>query len=50
MNHKFSAVVLEQGQYWKECLFVCLFRVYCPTREFFTHIEKSPFPVKGFKF
>ena len=35
------------------CLFVCLFvfwGVYRPTREFFTHIETSPLPVKGCKF
>ena len=32
------------------CLFVCLFGVYRPTREFFTHMETSPLPVKGCKF
>ena len=31
------------------CLFVCLF-VYRPIREFFTHMEMSPLPVKGCKF
>ena len=31
-------------------LFVCLFKGYRYTREFFTHIETSPLPVKGFKF
>ena len=31
-------------------LFVCLFRVFHPTREFFTHLETSPLPVKGCKF
>ena len=31
------------------CLF-CLFGVFRPTREFFTHMEKSPLPVKGCKF
>ena len=30
-------------------LFVCLFWVYRPTREFFTHMETSPWPVKGCK-
>ena len=34
-------------------LFVCLFNlfvwVYCPTREFFTHMETLPLPVKGRK-
>ena len=30
-------------------LFVCLFGVYHPTREFFTHMETSPLPVKGCK-
>ena len=30
--------------------FVCLFGVYSPTREFFTHIETSPLPVKDCKF
>ena len=29
---------------------VCLFGVYRPIREFFTHMEKSPLPVKGCKF
>ena len=35
------------------CLFVlfCLFvSSFCPTREFFTHLETSPLPVKGCKF
>ena len=27
-----------------------LFGVYRPTPEFFTHMETSPFPVKGYKF
>ena len=34
-------------------LFVCLFSlswVYCPTREFFTHMETSPLPLKGCTF
>ena len=29
---------------------VCLFGVFRSTREFFTHFEKSPLPVKGRKF
>ena len=32
------------------CLFVCLFGVFRPTREFFTQLEMSPLPVKGCKF
>ena len=28
-------------------LFVCLFGVFRPTREFFTYMETSPWPVKG---
>ena len=36
-------------QQWN-CLFVCLFGVYCPSREFFTHMETSSLPVKGCKF
>ena len=31
-------------------LLVCLFEVFRPTREFFTHMETSPLPVKGCKF
>ena len=31
------------------CL-ICLCGVYRPTREFFTHMETSPLPVKGCKF
>ena len=31
-------------------VFVCLFGVYRPTREFFTHLETSLLPVKGCKF
>ena len=31
------------------CLFVCLFGVYRLTREFFTHMETSPLPMKGCK-
>ena len=30
--------------------FVCLFGVYRPTREFFTHMETSPLSMKGCKF
>ena len=33
-----------------EFLFAFLFGVYHPTREFFTHMEMSPLPVKGCKF
>ena len=32
------------------CLFVCLFGVFRPTREFFIHLETSPLPAKGCKF
>ena len=32
------------------CLFVCLFGVFRPTQEFFTHMYTSPLPVKDFKF
>ena len=28
----------------------CLFGVFLPTRVFFTHLETSPLPMKGFKF
>ena len=31
-------------------VFVCLFGIYLPTREFFTHMETSPLLVKGCKF
>ena len=31
-------------------LFVCLFGVYRPIREFFSHMETSPLSVKGCKF
>ena len=33
-----------------KCVFVCLFGVFGPTRDFFTHIGTSPLPVKGCKF
>ena len=29
---------------------VCLFVIFRPTREFFTHLETSPLPMKGYKF
>ena len=32
------------------CLFVCLFGVFRPTRELFTHLETSSLPVKDCKF
>ena len=32
------------------CLFVCLSGVFRSTREFFNHMETTPFPVKGCKF
>ena len=35
----------DVGRKNKFCLFVCR-----PTREFFTHLEMSPLPVKGYKF
>ena len=28
------------------CMIICLFWVYYPNREFFTHVEKSPIPGK----
>ena len=31
-------------------LFACLFGNFCPTRDFFTHLETSPLTVKGYKF
>ena len=31
-------------------LFVCLFGVLRPTREFFTHLDTSPLTVEGFRF
>ena len=31
-------------------MFVCLFGVFRPTREFFSHLETSPLPVKDCKF
>ena len=31
-------------------VFVCMFGVYRPTREFFTHMETSLLPMKGYKF
>ena len=31
-------------------MFVCVFGVFQPTREFFTQLETSPLPVKGYKF
>ena len=34
----------------KHAWFVCLFWVYHPTREFFTHMQTSPLPLKGCKF
>ena len=40
---------LKLNNYQLYCVFVCLF-VYSPTREFFTYMETSPLPVKGFKF
>ena len=30
--------------------FVCMFGVYRPSREFFTHMETSLLPMKGYKF
>ena len=36
-------------QVWSTC-FVSFFRVFGHTREFFTHLETSPLPVKGYKF
>ena len=29
---------------------IFLFGVFCPTQEFFTHLETSPLPLKGCKF
>ena len=42
--------ILIHSMYVHVCMFVCLFGVYRPTREFFTHMETSPLPVKGCKF
>ena len=35
---------------WESRITVCLFKVFCPTREFFTHMETSQLPMEGFKF
>ena len=41
---------LHHGSYLTFLDNVCLFGVYRPTREFFTHMETSPLPVKDCKF
>ena len=51
----FSLLELKRWEYlhWTlgvMFLFVCLFGVYRPIPEFFTHMETSPLPVKGCKF
>ena len=43
------AFVLKDTNYTR-CTFDCLFRVFRPTWEFFTHLESSPLPLKGCKF
>ena len=37
-------------QVFKTSLFLCLFGVFCPTREFFTHLDTLPLRVKDCKF
>ena len=44
--HAFDVSFFTLVIFW----FICLFGVYRPTREFFTHVETSPLPVKGCKF
>ena len=43
MQHKINIL-------WNSLFVYLLFGVYRPTREFFTHMETSPLPVKGRKF
>ena len=49
LKHEETLMSLCKNAFLLKCLF-CLFGVYCSTRVFFTHIEMSPLPVKGFKF
>ena len=44
------ALVVQVGILYLDNDDVCLFGVYRPTREYFTHMETSPLPVKGCKF
>ena len=45
----FSYTVLNLIMIYKEdCMFLCLFGVFRSTREFFTHMNTSPLPVKGY--
>ena len=46
----FQSLVIWTLCTFQEIVFVCLFGVYRPTQEFFTHMETSPFPVKDYKF
>ena len=48
--HVWHSIKNGQQPHQSICLFVCLFGVYRSTREFFTHMETSTLPVKGFKF
>ena len=41
-------LVCSRGS-WSKADIVCLFVVYRPIREFFTHMKTSPLPVKGCK-
>ena len=43
-------IYLHKGPIPHYVLFVCLFVVFRPTREFYTRMETSPLPVKGCKF
>ena len=37
-------------KYCQKGMIFCLFEVYPPTQEFFTHMKMSPLPAKGCKF
>ena len=49
-RHRQSKVLSFQCLLRWFSMFVCLFGVFRPIREFFTHMETSPLPVKGCKF
>ena len=50
ITERFFFKFAENNSVWLYTSFVCLVGIFRPPREFFTHIETSPLPVKGYKF
>ena len=50
VNQTCHETLLSRKEYFCFNLFVCFLGIFVPLKNFFTHLETSPLPVKGCKF